>query len=255
LVDIGDDLNVEEKRASANEETTEDDLLASIDEEFDEATLAKLLSEETTEYSGADKEHDRVPDFNNSDILADLLNEQVPEEDDLHSNPYKPKDKNAIEITDIDQLDSVEFDELLAEIAEETADIDINSPDELLEELDIGDDLITAESTSEEATENFVDVDNLIAESMDNELTTEPYESKQVDVGLDEYPEFTKDVNLIDVDQENSSGLAQKLDLAKVYIEMDDIENAEVILREVAAKGNQKQQAEAQTLLDKLNSA
>jgi pilus assembly protein FimV len=46
--------------------------------------------------------------------------------------------------------------------------------------------------------------------------------------------------------------MSAKLDLAKMYIEMSDEENAEVILHEILLKGDNVQQVEAQSLLDTL---
>ncbi len=52
---------------------------------------------------------------------------------------------------------------------------------------------------------------------------------------------------LTDMDQ-----FETKLDLAKAYADMDDEDSAREILQEVAAKGNDKQKAEAAMLLDKM---
>jgi pilus assembly protein FimV len=46
--------------------------------------------------------------------------------------------------------------------------------------------------------------------------------------------------------------MSAKLDLAKMYIEMSDEENAEVILHEVRLNGDNAQQVKAQLLLDTL---
>ncbi len=70
---------------------------------------------------------------------------------------------------------------------------------------------------------------------------------------MGDFPEFTSDVNQIDVDEEDDNGAAAKLDLAKVYIEIGDSENAEVILQDVVKIGDAEQQFEAQQLLDGIN--
>ena len=56
-----------------------------------------------------------------------------------------------------------------------------------------------------------------------------------------------------DVD-EDEQGLSAKLDLAKVYIEIGDLDNAEVILMEIVSLGDEQQQATAQELLDGMKS-
>ena len=80
----------------------------------------------------------------------------------------------------------------------------------------------------------------------------EPYEKANIDVGLHEYSEFTDDVNAIDVDIDEN-GMAAKLDLAKVYLEIGDEDNAQVILSEVVKQGDPQQQQEAQKMLNDLS--
>jgi pilus assembly protein FimV len=46
--------------------------------------------------------------------------------------------------------------------------------------------------------------------------------------------------------------MSAKLDLAKMYIEISDEENAEVILQEVLLNGDNTQQVKAKRLLDTL---
>ena len=50
----------------------------------------------------------------------------------------------------------------------------------------------------------------------------------------------------------HENGMAAKLDLAKVYIEIGDQDNAQVILHEVLKHGDAQQQIEAQEFLDNL---
>ena len=92
-------------------------------------------------------------------------------------------------------------------------------------------------------------VDSLLSASQDEVNLEEPYEKANIDVGLNEFPEFTNDVNPIDVDIDEN-GIAAKLDLAKVYLEIGDEDNAQVILKEVVKLGDPQQQSEAQNLLN-----
>ena len=80
----------------------------------------------------------------------------------------------------------------------------------------------------------------------------EPYKRANIDVGLNEFPEFTDDVNNIDVDIDEN-GIAAKLDLAKVYLEIGDEDNAQVILKEVLKLGDPQQQGQAQDLLNDIS--
>ena len=89
----------------------------------------------------------------------------------------------------------------------------------------------------------------MLSESLDAD-TIEPYDKSKIDVGLDEFPEFAGEGE--DIDDLDENGMAAKLDLAKVYIEIGDAENAEIILMDVVEHGDAQQQFEAQQLLDNL---
>ena len=91
----------------------------------------------------------------------------------------------------------------------------------------------------------------MLSESQDEVSHNEPYDKSNIDVGLNQFPEFTNDVNYIDVDIDEN-GMAAKLDLAKVYIEIGDQDNAQAILQEVIKQGDTQQQVVAQELLDNL---
>ena len=213
---------------------------------------AELLNEEAPE-----GEIEPAPDFTDSNVLADLLSD----EDEPEVSSESPVAANELE--DMEELNSLDFDELLANIEEEAPasedeDFDIDEP------LDIGDDLAvepqpyvnSAEDTdtNNESVndDNFVSVDSLLSDSLDAS-TSEPYDNTNIDVGLNEFPEFSEGANQLDVDDEDDSGIAAKLDLANVYIEIGDSENAEVILIDVVNNGDEQQKAAAQQLLDTLN--
>ncbi|MGB1199152.1 MAG: FimV/HubP family polar landmark protein, partial [Thalassotalea sp.] len=239
-------LNDVEQSEKSLEEVTSDDVLEDISAEFDESTLADLLNDEAPSNEAVEL----APDFNDSDVLADLLSDA--------DDPAENSAVEANEIDDIKELDNLDFDELLANIEEE-APASLSDDFDLDTELDIGDDLGTLPENIEQVEQNlttteddFVSVDSLLSDSLDAE-TSEPYDTNNIDVGLNEFPEFSVGANELDVDDEDDSGIAAKLDLAKVYIEIGDAENAEVILKEVAGIGDEQQQLEAQQLLGDLN--
>jgi len=250
LLDIGDDILAGEDLDSPLEEHLDIDesILADVASDFDESTLTQLLNDEKQEES----EVELSPDFTDSNVLADLLSE-----DDAIDNSQTVDETN--ESKDIEDLDSLDFDELLANIEE---DAPSNSDEELVidEELEIiADDSNEASSLSNDVKDeleetDFISVDSLISDTLsEDDSQEEPYEQTNIDVGLGDFPEFTSDVNQIDVDEEDDNGAAAKLDLAKVYLEIGDSENAEVILSDVVKMGDAEQQDEAQQLLDKLN--
>ena len=214
-----------------------------VSETFDEDTLTELLEEdEENEYA-----IELSPDFSDQNVLADLLN-------DNEKNNSEVSEAN--EIDDIQELDNLNFDELLANIEEESSVVDQvanfnHTNDELtLEDFD-NFNSNSAKTNIEQGSDNndsFVSVDSLLTDSQDDENLGEPYEKANIDVGLNEFPEFTDDVNPIDVDIDEN-GIAAKLDLAKVYLEIGDEDNASVILKEIIKLGDPQQQAEAQNLL------
>ena len=224
-LDIGDDLLADIKSVNDNViDTIDDETMEAISSDFDESTLSDLLNDEK-ESNGLSAVYD---------------NEEVPD---------------TSEIEDIQNLDNLDFDELLANIEEES---EVSTSVDL---LDIKDDLTVKDVPLEaeeknDSNEEFVSVDSLlsdISDNLDNNTVDENYDKDNIDVGLDDFPEFTAndDVN-IDVD-DDELGLAAKLDLAKVYIEIGDVDNAEVILNDIVNLGDEKQRVIAQNLLDKMN--
>ncbi|WP_057181769.1 FimV/HubP family polar landmark protein [Colwellia sp. MT2012] len=246
--DIGDSLTDYMSNETANGQS---------DESFTESALSQLLVEEgldkTAEQSGQPTEIsplnaiDLAPDFSDEEVLADLLAETTDADEEAHS-------EQTADLDIITELDNVDFDELLANIEEESATASTAVDVVELTLNDIDDDLIddslgkSIESIKEaEATEDYVSVDELLSESLANTDASEPYEKTNIEGVLGR---FSDNNSGIDVDKDGS--MSSKLDLAKMYIEMSDEENAEVILQEVIKKGNKTQQVAAQTLLDTL---
>ncbi|MDO6427964.1 FimV/HubP family polar landmark protein, partial [Thalassotalea sp. 1_MG-2023] len=239
-LEIGDDIE------SANtEDITDglsDELQADLNAEFDESTLSELLNDEQTSNEAVEI----TPDFTDSNVLADLL------ADDNEKTQIEKVE--AKELEDIEELDNLDFDELLANIEEEPAESSSESfnvsAEQQAEEKETSNDF---SQDTESQNKNFISVDELISETLsEGSDDEEPYDKTNIDVGLGEFPEFTRDINQIDVDEDDDSGVTAKLDLAKVYIEIGDNDNAEVILQDVVKLGDADQQYEAQQLLDGL---
>ncbi len=71
-----------------------------------------------------------------------------------------------------------------------------------------------------------------------------------LDVSLSEFSGVSDDDDVFDIDKD--AGQNANLDLARVYIEMDDPEAAKELLEEVMNKGSEAQQAEARKLIETL---
>ena len=235
-------------------ETIDEETLQALSGDFDESTLANLLNDEI---DAVDKV-ELSPDFTDRNVLADLL-----ADDDNHTQNDIGKSvaSNAEEVDGMKELDNLDFDDLLANIEEESSQSD-SDEFEFSEEFEIGDDfeLDTAEedsepegndSAKESEDKDFISVDSLLSDSLLDGKPTEPYEKMNIDVGLSEFPEFSGNITEDDVDDDDN-GIAAKLDLAKVYIEIGDHDNAEVILLDVIKLGDAQQQFDAQQLLDNL---
>ncbi len=222
-----------------------------VSEAFDEEMLAELLNDKESELA-----IELSPDFSDQNVLAGLLNDNDDDNDGQVSE--------ASEINDIQELDNLNFDELLANIEEESSVVnqraDFNQTPDTNDEISLEDfdnfnphasSSTSGDENSSDDEEDFVSVDSLLSASQDEVTLDEPYEKANIDVGLNEFPEFTHDVNPIDVDVDEN-GMAAKLDLAKVYLEIGDEDNAQVILKEIVKLGDHQQQSEAQDLLDGL---
>ncbi|PSJ48409.1 hypothetical protein C7I36_00885 [Zobellella taiwanensis] len=71
------------------------------------------------------------------------------------------------------------------------------------------------------------------------------------DARADEYDKVLGQGRDVDIDFDEG-GMGAKLDLARAYIEIDDIDSARELLNEALAKGNDEHQAEARKLLQRL---
>jgi pilus assembly protein FimV len=107
-----------------------------------------------------------------------------------------------------------------------------------------------AELSNFERENGFIDINKLLNEAdEDDSVAGDRY--KEIDVDMGEFESLIGNADMIDVDDEENS-VSAKLDLARAYIEIDDEDNAKALLKEVQANGNDRQQAEASSLMKKL---
>ncbi|MGL5430910.1 MAG: FimV/HubP family polar landmark protein [Vibrio sp.] len=100
--------------------------------------------------------------------------------------------------------------------------------------------------------DGYMTIDQLMAqvESQEQELDPDQQELK-LNVGLDEFPDVIGDVHAIDVD--SGAEAAGKLDLAKIYIEMNDEKGAVKLLEEAIVDGDDEIRQQAKRLIDRIN--
>ena len=165
----------------------------------------------------------------------------------------------------LDELDNSEFDELLGAIdnedeakpEEEIEELALDNPDLDLnalfsEQPESTEESSEAEQVSEEPAtpeEDYVDVETLMAEA-DDVPEAEDERDLDLDVSLSEFSGVSDDDDVFDIDKD--AGQNANLDLARVYIEMDDPEAAKELLEEVMNKGSEAQQEEARKLIETL---
>ncbi|WP_114765242.1 FimV/HubP family polar landmark protein [Vibrio rhodolitus] len=96
-------------------------------------------------------------------------------------------------------------------------------------------------------------IDELMAEVEQQEAGFDPdAEELKLDVGLADFPDVIGEMSDIDVD--SNSEAAGKLDLAKIYIEMNDSTGAVRLLEEAIVDGSDDIRREAKRLIDSINS-
>ncbi|MCG6319085.1 AAA family ATPase [Vibrio alginolyticus] len=96
----------------------------------------------------------------------------------------------------------------------------------------------------------FMTIDELMAQ-VDREGGEFEEEDLKLDVGLNEFPDVIGDIGDIDVD--NNAEAAGKLDLAKIYLEMNDSQGAIKLLEEAIVYGEDDIRREAKSLIDAIN--
>ena len=139
-----------------------------------------------------------------------------------------------------------------AETAKAPAERPLSATEDALSNDDIdalfGNDGPLADSDAEP----YISVDQLMAEA-DQGQGPDPERQPNMDVGLDEYADVlgNSEGESIDIDVDEG-GIGAQLDLARAYIEIDDIDSARDLLNEALKRGNPEQQQAAQKLLQRL---
>ena len=223
----------------------------------------------------------------NLDIVEDELSDLPGLDDWLDDEPSESSEDNETEVTSavaedddiLQELESVSFDELLENIdSDDNKDIDTQdqlgaaeapNPFDAVPELNL--DALLAEESGDieesaeissipqsdneepEIGEDFLDIDNLIDESVDAESEPLIEQPIDLDLAIEEFSELVDDNDLIDVDNDQSE--SSSLDLARAYIEIDDNESAKEMLEKVVDTGTPEQQQEAAQILAKLTSS
>jgi pilus assembly protein FimV len=225
-----------ERKESADAETEESGFEGELDESFlDEldAELDKVAGEDEGSEEGDESDLDDLElDVSDEDLA--LMEEFSESDDDAPSE--KPADSEDEELS----LDAeLGLEDTLK--GEEPADPEqeIEGAEEADEELSEGQ---PAEGPDEEEPEIGTVVPPVASDIASDEETSSR-NIDESDLGDDDDFDFLS----------GTDEAATKLDLARAYVEMGDVDGARDILEEVALEGNEEQKAEAQDLLKNLS--
>ena len=146
-----------------------------------------------------------------------------------------------------EQVSNDEIDDLFSDTAVTASEADL--PEDLSQIDDTAEAVATAAAgTAEQA---YVSVDQLMAEA---ELGDgpDPDLERKLDLDLDNYADVIGQGDGVDIDADEG-GIGAQLDLARAYIEIDDIDSARELLNEALERGNEAQQRDARKLLQRLD--
>ncbi|HDY7423888.1 TPA: AAA family ATPase [Vibrio vulnificus] len=204
----------------------EDEVLHS---EFDEAAMADLLSEDALDDNFfPESPDDEMAASAGMDIEAML---EVGGDD---WNGFKLPDTPSAEVTSDVPADERE----------------IWSSEEALRQPNIDEENWAEQDDFDPKKNQYMTIDELMAQVDGDEVEFEE-EDLKLDVGLDEFPDVIGDISNVDVDE--NAEAAGKLDLAKIYIEMNDAEGAIKLLEEAIVYGDDVVRREAKNLIDMIN--
>lgn len=276
-------LDLEISMQGENIDSTVDDLLNEIEQiEMMEGMLGESLSDDADKmgsepnYESESDNSDILDDELTNEILAELVDESAASDDittanDTFSTEPEPEpepehmSKATTSLLDdlpdiggwmlddsdesvVDELENTDFDELLQSLEnndEDEQELNAEQIDDFLDE-DLQK-VLAADDVTEKIIDNtpdFIDVDALL-DDISSELTEEP----EIDLlkNLEGIPQPVSDADMT-VDDAFSSDL----DLARAYIEIDEMREAQKLLKKVMAKGSSEQQDEAKHILEQL---
>ncbi|TDR22496.1 FimV/HubP family polar landmark protein [Marinicella litoralis] len=213
--DLEDDIEKTEEVELASDDAFEEVSFDDLGMDLDDVVEAVDEAEKSAEESIEDAVDDIENTFDLDDELADLdLDDEDADEDKAASDEVSSDEEEFSfdEDFDFDLDDESEDDETESAVADEIEDKE-DSSDEFDDLLDLSDE-----------TDSF---DTATGDEMDEEI----------DLGLE---------GLMD----DADAIDTKLDLAKAYLEMGDVEGAKNLLDEVVAEGSDAQIDEAKKIID-----
>lgn len=252
------------------------------EQDVDEDAFARFLEEQQLLEEQEAQRLQPTPEQNNEPDLSDALFEDATQFDDAaqKNDPELADDDKPISNDELDDVfgespasaepeavaldEDALFDDEARLTAEEEAvsndDIDdlfgdtavTASQAEVPDNLSQIDDTEQATATAADGTaeDAYVSVDQLMADA-DLGDGPDPDLERKLDLELDDYANVIGQGDGVDIDADEG-GIGAQLDLARAYIEIDDIDSARELLNEAIERGNETQQRDAQKLLQRL---
>ena len=232
--DEEDDLTNNDDDSKNSDEAEQDDVTFDLDIDdldLDENSeeLEESISEELEE--GINDIEDELDLFDETGVTAD---ESV-ETDDEFSLDLDDEDLD-LEM-DLDDMDN----------ESEIVDVDMTVEETIINVEDsLSEDEIN-ESLEFDLSDELYDADNIKLDDMDDETAADDSEIESVSIDLEEDTDEV-DIGLDLDDIIDDDAIDTKLDLAKAYFEMGDVDGAKQMVTEIIEEGNDEQKAKAEVL-------
>ena len=178
--------------------------------------------------------------FENEDTLLEDIESDSADEEELFSDDslLPTLDQEEIAEAPVEEVsDSEEFD-----LGLDLEDIDMES---LSQEIDEVSSLSGDDAAEDELPEDLLDMD---LESMD----LSPADTETDTPAASEVAEDTTAIDDFEEPTEDADDVRIKMDLAKAYMDMGDMDGAREILQEILEEGDEEQQNQAKALMENL---
>ncbi|WP_417224317.1 FimV/HubP family polar landmark protein [Amphritea sp.] len=243
LDSLADDSDAGAAQADITEDVASEDEF-DLDFDLDEAEVTDANVVDVTEPAEVEE-----LEFDLNDVADDAAVEEL-DGDDLTLSEFTT-DEVAVDDSEADVDADAELDKLLAEGESDLEELDMDLDADLQAMLD-GEDEVVLDETEIATPVNQASASQDLDAELDSEL-----EMLLSDAGSDELSlDMTDDTEEYALDNlnllEDADEVETKLDLARAYIDMEDLDGAKDILDEILKEGNEAQQSEANGLLNSI---
>ncbi len=245
-----------EDSASVDEADTENDNFDGVVDDG-EASLDEIVDtiEEDSETSSESSLDDNLDVFeqleeSNEEPIDESGEEfEIPADasTDLEFDTIENSEQKSNLLIDLEETSVVEQNNSNNLEPEEGLSLDIEESESELTEIDLDDSLELDDFELEEVVESNSDE---TIEEISDDLSNVDLED---DLSLDSFDLDMSDLD-IDGDMEEANAVDTKLDLARAYIDMEDLDSASSILTEVLNDGDEEQKSQAKALQEQANS-